>query len=321
MRRLFLAVLVAVVALWTARAKAGINLPFSYSFSACTAQTIATGSDPCGVGLVAANGGCGSASILSDTNALGVAGNVWNASVCNGDNLFGAAPYVMLNTAVTEIWVRFYFKFASGFTWSGGTPAYYKFLYFFGGSHQACAGQPIVEPSNLSATNTGCTSLVGSSFPSGNGFQIVYESPPAGGGCNPGENTVSWTTMNGGSTGDGKWHCFEFHDKIDTTGGNGNIGQIWLDGNLILNVSNFAVGNYTVPINEIDFLANQNAVNNASSPQPVEIDDIALANNTYPPAAGWQHDGSGNQMIGTLGGSSNPGGPVRRFGPGPMRPW
>lgn len=260
--------------------------------------------------------------IGSDVNPSGITANVFYESECNSSStnsdLSGGALYWSLATPVSEIWIRFYVKYPLGWTYTGGNsnsnPAFQKLFYF---NDSACV--PIIDFGDLEGAGGVWGDALG-----------VYWATP--GVYEPTSTNLAydWTMMNGGSlssgTGDGKWHCLEAHYKEDgTSSGTNYILQVWVDGILKINYQGgqFSCSDYSNLIGNsvFEIMTNTNFPNNTNPESAIEIDDISMANNTYPPAGGWQHDGSGNQMIGTLSGSSNPGGPVRRFGPGMIRPW
>lgn len=64
---------------------------------------------------------------------------------------------------------------------------------------------------------------------------------------------------------------------MDTNGSDG-IGEWWIDGVQVLDVSNIDYG--TTTWTDIRFLSNQNAPNNGGC-TPVDVDDIAINNTGY----------------------------------------
>lgn len=144
--------------------------------------------------------------------------------------------------------------------------------------------------------------------------------------CGPGLNQQC-TCVNG----DGSWHCIEAHLQYDTAGSSSSpsayngVADFWIDGvNIIhltgLNITEGVTRGSSVGVGQVEIRTNQSTIPGGQFYYE-DIDNIEIASDTYPPAGGWQTDAQGRQMIGTLSGSNNPGGPVRRFGVGMIRPW
>ncbi|KKP93464.1 MAG: hypothetical protein US25_C0046G0007 [Candidatus Moranbacteria bacterium GW2011_GWE1_36_7] len=95
-------------------------------------------------------------------------------------------------------------------------PYYHKLLYIYSaGATQVIPGFVISNNMALSAQAT--SNYYAAATPSGSG---------------------DWNRINGGDTGDGKFHVYEAHIKMDTDQTNG-VGEFWVDGSLI--ISNHAV--------------------------------------------------------------------------------
>lgn len=107
----------------------------------------------------------------------------------------------------TEWWHRFVMRYQSGFAWTAGTPQYTKDVYWTAG----VTGQ-------------------GEFGVQGTGFSLHSY---GGGGTNI-TTSKTWTGLMGGATGDGLWHCIEFHGKQNTTIGPANgVGEVWIDDVLV----------------------------------------------------------------------------------------
>ena len=52
----------------------------------------------------------------------------------DGQNAYSDAYGYYFNTYQKELWVRFYIRYQPGFTWSGGSPNYHKWMYLDAGS-------------------------------------------------------------------------------------------------------------------------------------------------------------------------------------------
>jgi hypothetical protein len=93
-------------------------------------------------------------------------------------------------------------------------------------------------------------------------------------------STESWQDTMGGLTGDGLWHCYEFHIKNGTSG----VVEIWVDD---AQVYSFTGNVPTDDIRSIEIGGNQNAVgdanglsvNNSGTPTDwyTDFDDIAVS--------------------------------------------
>jgi hypothetical protein len=107
-----------------------------------------------------------------------------------------------------------------------------------------------------------------------NAFNIAAQ----GAGGNYPSTGNGFTDTMGQSTGDGLWHSYEVHIKMDTNGSNG-IAQTWIDGDLILNLSNCDFGTEpgwaSVQIGE-----NQRSPANGGC-AAVDFDDISVSNTGY----------------------------------------
>ncbi|OFV92056.1 MAG: hypothetical protein A3H95_08365 [Acidobacteria bacterium RIFCSPLOWO2_02_FULL_64_15] len=123
----------------------------------------------------------------------------------DGVNNNGGGIVFDLPAKATEFWIRYYARYQLGFAWSNpGNPVYTKDIYI----HNNPAAGTSVLGFNGGASGWGIASV------------------------NPGVNyrsTPGWPTVMGGNTGDGIFHCYEAHFKLDTTGSNG-IAQAWVDG-------------------------------------------------------------------------------------------
>lgn len=122
-----------------------------------------------------------------------------------GVNNNGGGLRIVLPAQQSEIWVRWYMRYQSGFAWSSaGQPNYTKDLYFN------------VTNSNYPVFTVGFhdTSLFGVAQVQPTGRNL-YGGPPG------------WLAANGGSAGDGAWHAYETHVKMGTSNG---IAESWVDG-------------------------------------------------------------------------------------------
>jgi hypothetical protein len=116
----------------------------------------------------------------------------------DGTNNNGGGVNITLPSRVTEIWYSLRIRFSSGFEWSGGgNPNYTKDLYWHSGGFLIAGHQ-------------------GGGF----GFHV-------GGHDNYG-GSVDWTSLYGGATADGTWHCLDYYHDIGSA-----TARVWLDGALV----------------------------------------------------------------------------------------
>lgn len=161
----------------------------------------------------------------------------------DGTNNLSGGLQISLPAPVTEMWVRFYMRFSLGFAWSGGGPQYTKDHYW-------------------GACGSGCI-IFGIQ---GGGWGINFN-----GGTNyPSSRT--WSASQGGSTGDGQWHVYEYHVKQN---GSAGIIEVWVDGVRYLNVTNANLG--STPWRDFALGENQNQVTGCSPNCYTDYDDIAIS--------------------------------------------
>lgn len=220
-------------------------------------------------------------------NPLG-AGNgarFWNK---DGSNNCSTAYRIFFPIKLTEVWIRFYERYESGFTWSN--LVYDKQLYLHTDSPEYQA--VIVEPygwNNWQAAVQGVSGSNASSQIEANGF--------------------GWQSVMGGNLADGLFHSYEVHLKMDTTGIAGTtgqpvptadgIGQLWIDGVLRANnlAVNFSNGNVIAKTGWSYFTFDSNQSSPANSKESyVDYDDMVVYSTTPP-----NLDTNGNPFIGPIG--------------------
>jgi len=190
-----------------------------------------------------------------------------------GSHHNGGGLSVVFPSAQNELWVRWYSRHQSGFAWSG-TIGYDKILYFFTGKPNCAviAEYTYENRYSLIAQDTS------------NYYQVF--------------GYHGWVTVNGGSTGDGQFHCFELHLKMDTNQSDG-IGQIWIDGDLVADNAHvdWSNGDATAKQGWTSFLIGSNQSDPVGdTPQYVDFDDMVVYNGTPP-----NHDAQGKAFIGPIG--------------------
>lgn len=255
MKRTILATFVFVtwfILFQNAICSAGINLPWSTTYNVSDWNSGMGGTPPSGdnleCGLTGSEGSCQNETITAAANyAGGGGGKGQRHPVCNGLGNSGGGTMVYFNQPQSELWVRWYIRYQSGFEWSSFIAGKIFYLYT-NGSVQCIPEWYGADNFNFALQGAGQNTLF-----SGRGF----------------------TTMNGGSKGDGKWHYLEIHMKGDTNGSNG-IAEVWMDS---LPVSSRTNLNYGMAGGakwvRMTIMSNYNAI--ANGPWNVDIDDIAIS--------------------------------------------
>jgi hypothetical protein len=243
--------LFSISLIYTETSSAGISLPWSTTFN-CNEWEYGDSLNCDGIqpyGSWTCNGT--PEQITSSANYSGGGGGRgqrhWKGDGSN-ENSGGLA--VTFNSAQSEFWIRWYMRYQSGFSWSYLN--YDKILYIHTG---ATSTDAIVE------------------FAYGNSFSVYAQN---GNGHN--YMDTGWNTIMGGSTSDGKWHCYEIHLKMDTNGSNG-VAELWVDGNKSGSKSNIDFGTN----NGWEWFligSNQSSPNNGGC-RYVDFDDIAISNTGY----------------------------------------
>ena len=177
-----------------------------------------------------------------------------------------------------ELWIRWYIRHQAGYAFSS-----------------------LEDDKNLYIYSAGNVTQVIPEFYT-NTYRLASQSTP-----NPNPVITSnygWNQIMGGSVGDGLWHCFEIHLKMDTNGSNG-VGQLWVDG--VLRASNNAVNwsnnSATAQQGWEYFIFEENQKYISGGPYYVDYDDMVVYNTTPPNV-----DAQGNAMVGPIGwsGTSSP---------------
>src|SRR3990172_7060256 len=175
------------------------------------------------------NSGLGPASPCFGGRTLRVYSGAGNSDVSSG-------LHFTLSPARSEIWVRYYIRYETGFGWT--SRQWTKEVY----GHTA-------SPSKYF--------ILGWAF-SGNG-DFINMGVEAESGINVGDSTLPWNTFAGGSTHDGAWDYVEYHVKTDTGSDNGVV-EVWVNGTQYINRDTgitFGAGNFAT----LDFGENQNNPN------------------------------------------------------------
>lgn len=161
----------------------------------------------------------------------------WN---CDGSNCNSGNAQVTFSTPPTEVWVRWYMRYQSGYTW--GTKAYDKLLYF---------DDTVVSFQWQGANDKFIVIAGGTGYYAGAGFD----------------------TMNGGATGDGQFHCLEVHLKHVSAGH--DVFESWING---ANYGTATDITYTVPSWNTMLIGSNQAIPANGANAYVDFDDIAISN-------------------------------------------
>jgi len=241
----------AAVLLSTSLIHAQSSLVFNTTFD-CAEWNQVGGGDPCssndGIGRAGdwTAGGKGDLITSSANNPLG-AGRGFRHFRSSGTNVEGGGITISF-PATSQLWVRWYARYSAGFQWANGSPTYTKDLYFHAGE----AGAVIAGFSNGS----------------------FYMHSTAGS-----QNLTSsktWSSINGGSLGDGKFHCYEMYVKIDTNGSNG-ISRLWVDGQQVSDRTGLNLGTRG-PLSYFTLGENQSSV---VGDHYTDFDDVAISTTGY----------------------------------------
>ena len=196
----------------------------------------------------------------------------WKGS--GSDHMITGTVRVAFSTPQKEIWVRWYEKYESGFSWNVNQEET-KELYFHDGT--ATSDPYVGFAYGAFETYTGVNGAPTSAFPR--------------------SETSGWDDIYPTGTADGTWHCFETYMKMDTNGTDG-VGRLWVDGVLVASKTdvNWSAnsGKPHAGWANFDFLENQKDPGLARA-YYVHVDDIVVYNSTPP-----GRDAQNNPMIGPI---------------------
>ncbi len=174
-----------------------------------------------------------------------------------GDGLNnGGGGIVVSFSPVSEMWLRYYIRFQSGFTWGRGVNM--KTIYcnrgqpgtFYFGLHDGVIGGHI-------------------------------EVDPTGGNGNH-YSTVTWAAWQGSATSNGKFHVLEVHARMNSSGRSADgVLEFWLDGTRIYASSTVHFTNTTgAQFSNCAVGENHNDPRNGADAY-VDFDDIAVSTTGY----------------------------------------
>lgn len=204
-------------------------------------------------------------------NSSGGGGRGSRFWVGTGQNNISGTIGVQFPSYQKEIWIRWYMRHQSGYSFSSLQDDKNLYIYSASSSYQ-------VIPEF-----------------SGSNYRLAIQ-----GGPDPEQIITSgygWSQVMGGSSGDGQWHCYEIHLKMDTNGSNG-IGRLWIDGTLRASNTavNYSNNNATAQQGWSEFVFEENGKYISDGPWTVDYDDMVIYNSTPP-----NTDSGGNPFIGPVG--------------------
>jgi hypothetical protein len=160
------------------------------------------------------------------------------------DNNMGGAMSINLPSSLTEIWVSYLFRYASGY---GPTPSYTKDLYWHDGGAFVVMGYQ------------------------GGAFGFFANGGAVGG-------TASWASIYGGANADGSIHCYDFYGNIATT-----TVKVWIDGTLSFSSTSQSYGSFA-HFSDFEYGENQANVSTVTGlpPSYTDFDHLQIDNNATP---------------------------------------
>jgi len=161
-------------------------------------------------------------------------------------------------TPVAELWMRFYVRYPVGFAFDSAD-LYSKLVYF----NQE---NPTNNPHFYWGYHGGATG----GYAQNDGVAQTASSP------------YTWNGIMGGTTGDGLWHSYEIHVKMNTGTNDNGVWEWWIDGNLAYSVSNIKFSNNAAGITWHACAIGENFHNPANGGVVfVDFDDIAISTTGY----------------------------------------
>jgi hypothetical protein len=143
--------------------------------------------------------------IIAAANRPGSPGNGFRHYRGSGRNSNGGGLRITLPFPIREMWVRYYMRYSSGFTWVGGLPQYTKELYWnVGGANILIFGH---QGRGWGLNSRGVLNVPSSSW---------WLDTPAG-----------------------QWHLFEYH--VNQAEG---FVELWINGKLVLSRGGLNLGNF-----------------------------------------------------------------------------
>lgn len=162
----------------------------------------------------------------------------------DGGNNNGGGLAITLPAPVTEMWVRLYMRYSLGMGFTNGAPVYTKDNYW-GGCGSGCLIFGIQGNHSWGLNYNGSTN-----YPS----------------------SLTWAASQGGTTGDGNWHVYEYHVKQN---GAAATIEVWVDNVRYLNITNADLG--STPWQAFQLGENQATVTGCNPDCYTDYDDVAIS--------------------------------------------
>jgi hypothetical protein len=252
-------ILILIIVLCGSASYAGVDLPWSTTYD-CDEWTQSDATLTCdslekGGGWTTTDG-AEEQITSSANNSNGGGGRGQRHWEGDGVNNNSGGLRVTFNSVQSELWIRWYMRYESGFNWD--ILNYDKILY--------------IKTPDFD-TNGNIAPII-----RWYGVDFSIYSQGVQSGINYGSDGYGWDDVMGGSTADGNWHCYEVHIKMDTNGNNG-IGEAWIDEQKIISENSCDFGTQSGWSN---FLigSNQSSPDNGSD-MAVDFDDIVVSNTGY----------------------------------------
>lgn len=278
-RNIALSVLILLSLIGTiGTSKAAVDLPWSQSYVGCNDWYGYSTGDPTGCtvsGLqkwsVQKAGGIQEEEIISAANnpsGLGGKGqrHYLGCTATTCFNSLSGGTVVNINNAPHEIWMRWYMRFQNGFYAGSNGLEHFK-VFFIDANNDDGHGIRNV-PCDFNNYNNKLRGLTYATTPTVYGYT----------------NGIGFLTINGGAYGDGNFHAYEFHIKLDTNGADG-VYELWIDGNQKIDnhSTNLVGGQADKYIHYIIIGSNAGYIDCGTPPcyWYVDFDDIVISTTGY----------------------------------------
>lgn len=185
----------------------------------------------------------------SDNYSGGAGGNGFGQVMGDGHNNPDGSHLRVQTHATGEFWIRWYQRYPAGFTWADGEVYYQKLIYT---NPNESDGKLVIQwrdgTFGINLFDYGTINVQSS------------------------DTNGAWNTVMGGTTGDGEWHCYEFHVKGGTSGN--SILEAWVDNNQVMSDTTRNISGLSVTVFELG--TNSDSPANGSDTY-VSWDDIAIS--------------------------------------------
>jgi hypothetical protein len=149
--------------------------------------------------------------------SAGGGGRGFRHVVGDGTNQNGGGSTLTFTQSASEIWIRFYVRFPLGFAWDGS--AHQKLLYGNIDNANWYHGWNFNYMGGHAENDSGFGTTSGNHRAQDSGDWASYTLLE-----------YTWQDMMGGDTGDGLWHCWELHLKMNPLGSVADgIWEMWVD--------------------------------------------------------------------------------------------